>query len=432
LNFAIGKLHRRRVTFATSKAVRAPATEYVMDVVIEKPVREGWIISLISAGHFLSHFYYMALPPMFLFLKAEFNVSYVELGLAMTAYGFLGGFIQAPVGFLVDHLGPRKVLLAGLGLNVVAIFLIGFVDVYWVLVALAVFAGLGNSVFHPADYAILSGSIDDSRIGRAFSTHTFFGFLGTACAPPVMLALAALSSWRMAFVIIGSVGIVVWLIMAVRGHVLDAEPTSQKSATVDTTKAQPVGMKLLFSPSVLLFLCFFIAYGVASGGLGAFTASALINLHGLSLYWANMALTGLLFGVAGGVFIAGMIVDRSNRHGVLASCALVLSVLSVALPALFEMPGIAFVTIMTCVGLGMGAVLPPRDLMIRAMTPPGEMGKVFGFVFVGFSIGGAGAPLLFGWLLDNGEPALVFTISAVALSLALLSLLTAQRAARNL
>jgi MFS family permease len=145
-----------------------------------------------------------------------------------------------------------------------------------------------------------------------------------------------------------------------------------------------------------------------------------------------MALTGLLFGVAGGVFIAGMIVDRSNRHGVLASCALVLSVLSVALPALFEMPGIAFVTIMTCVGLGMGAVLPPRDLMIRAMTPPGEMGKVFGFVFVGFSIGGAGAPLLFGWLLDNGEPALVFSISAVALGLALLSLLTAQRAARNL
>lgn len=403
-----------------------------MDVVIEKPVREGWILSLISAGHFLSHFYYMALPPMFLFLKAEFNVSYVELGLAMTAYGFLGGFIQAPVGFLVDHLGPRKVLLAGLGLNVAAIFLIGFVDSYWILVALAVFAGLGNSVFHPADYAILSGAIDDSRIGRAFSTHTFFGFFGTACAPPVMLALAAMSSWRMAFILIGSVGIAVWLLMAVRGHVLDAETAPDESTTGDTAHTQRAGMKLLLSPSVLLFLCFFIAYGVASGGLGAFTASALINLHDLSPYWANMALTGLLFGVAGGVFIAGMIVDRSNRHGILASCALVLSVVSVILPALFEMPGIVFAGIMACVGLGMGAVLPPRDLMIRAMTPPGEMGKVFGFVFVGFSIGGAGAPLLFGWLLDNGEPALVFSISAVALGLALLSLLTAQRAARNL
>ncbi|MGY8961409.1 MAG: MFS transporter, partial [Alphaproteobacteria bacterium] len=174
-----------------------------MDAVIEQPRRHGWIIGLISAGHFLSHFYYMSLPPMFLLLKAEFGVSYIELGAAMTAYGFLGGFIQAPVGFLVDHLGPRKVLLAGLGLNAIAIMLIGFVDAYWVLVLLAVFAGIGNSVFPPADYAILSGSIDDERIGRAFSTHTFFGFFGTACAPPVMLASASLFGWRTSFIIIG-------------------------------------------------------------------------------------------------------------------------------------------------------------------------------------------------------------------------------------
>jgi MFS family permease len=189
---------------------------------------------------------------------------------------------------------------------------------------------------------------------------------------------------------------------------------------------------LLFSPPVLLFLCFFIMYGVASGGLGAFTASALINLHGLSQDWANMALTGLLFGVAAGVFLAGFIVDRSERHGVLAACALVLSTLSAVLPGVFEMPGIAFVGVMACVGLGMGAVLPPRDLMIRAMTPPGETGKVFGFIFVGFSIGGAGSPLLFGWLLDNGEPSLIFTISSVALALGLASLLAAQRLARKL
>ena len=397
-----------------------------------KPKQDGWVIGLISAGHFLSHFYYMALPPMFLFFKAEFNVSYVELGMAMTAYGFLGGFLQAPVGFLVDQLGPRKVLLAGFGLNVLAITLIGFVDVYWMLITFAVFAGLGNSVFHPADYAILSGRIDDSRIGRAFSTHTFFGFLGTACAPPVMLALAGMFGWRPAFIIIGVVGVVVWSVMAVRGHALNSENAAPSTSSRETTEPKQIGFKLLFSPPVLLFLCFFIMYGVASGGLGAFTASALINLHGLSQDWANMALTGLLFGVAAGVFLAGFIVDRSERHGVLAACALVLSTLSAVLPGVFEMPGIAFVGVMACVGLGMGAVLPPRDLMIRAMTPPGETGKVFGFVFVGFSIGGAGSPLLFGWLLDNSEPSLIFTISSVALALGLASLLAAQRLARKL
>jgi MFS transporter, FSR family, fosmidomycin resistance protein len=405
-----------------------------MDAVIDQPRRYGWVLGLISAGHFLSHFYFMALPPMFLLLKAEFGVSYVELGAAMTAYGFLGGFIQAPVGFLVDHLGPRKVLLAGLGLNAVAITLIGFVDAYWVLVMLAVFAGIGNSVFHPADYAILSGSIDEERVGRAFSTHTFFGFFGTACAPPVMLAGAALFGWRASFIIIGLAGVLVWALIAARGHMLEgaqansANPSAQnKAVSHDRT-----GFNLLLSPPVLLFLMFFVSYGVASGGLSAFTASALINLHGLSPEVANMALTGLLFGVAGGIFAAGFVVDRSNRHMLLATCALGLSLMCVGLPALLEAPGIVFVGIMSCVGFGMGAVLPPRDLMIRAISPPGDMGKVFGFVFVGFSIGGAGSPLLFGWLLDKGQPSVIFILSAVFLTLALASLLLAQRLSRNL
>ena len=57
------------------------------------------------------------------------------------------------------------------------------------LMVLAVFAGLGNSVFHPADYAILAGSIGEKRLGRAYSMHTFSGFLGGACAPVGMLGL---------------------------------------------------------------------------------------------------------------------------------------------------------------------------------------------------------------------------------------------------
>jgi len=169
--------------------------------------RERWALGLISAGHYLSHFYGLVLPPLFPLLKAEFGVSYFELGMAMTAYGLLGGFLQAPVGFLVDHLGPRRVLLSGLGLISVSVLLMGFVDAYWMLLVLAVFAGLGNSVFHPADYAILGGSIGERRLGRAYSFHTFSGFLGGACAPVVMLTLAELTDWRTALIATGAVGL---------------------------------------------------------------------------------------------------------------------------------------------------------------------------------------------------------------------------------
>jgi FSR family fosmidomycin resistance protein-like MFS transporter len=206
-----------------------------MDAVIERPRHDGWIIGLISTGHFLSHFYYLALPAMFLFLKEEFDVSYAELGLAMTAYSLLGGLVQAPVGFLVDHFGPRLVLLVGLGVNAVAVALIGFADAYWILLVLAVIAGLGNSVFHPADYSILSGSISEGLLGRAFSIHTFSGFLGGACAPLTMLAIAEFTDWRTAFIATGLVGVAVWAVMLFRSSMFVGETASTKKTAPNGT-----------------------------------------------------------------------------------------------------------------------------------------------------------------------------------------------------
>ena len=402
-----------------------------MESVAQRPRNDRRVIGLLCSGHFLSHFYFLALPPMFPLLKAEFGVSYVELGLAITAYNLLGGFAQAPVGFLVDRFGPRAMLLAGLGLNALAIMLIGFAGAYWILLVLAVFAGLGNSVFHPADYAIMSGSIREDRMGRAFSVHTFSGFFGGACAPVAMLTLASLTDWRTAFIAIGLIGLVVWALMALWGGVLIGENPAAPAQGGDRTGG-PSGMALLMTPPVLMFLGFFIAYGMASGGLSAFTVIGLIELQGLSLDLANMALTGHLFGVVGGVALGGFIVDRFRRHGVTAAIALLVAMGFVLLPALLGLRALALVAIMTIVGLGMGAVLPPRDLMIRAMTPAGQSGKVFGFVFVGYAVGASLTPLFFGWLLDQGSPALVFFLSAVFLVAALAAITVARRLAARL
>ncbi len=397
-----------------------------MEAVIERPRHDSWIIGLISTGHFLSHFYYLALPATFLFLKDEFGVSYAELGLAMTAYSLLGGLVQAPVGFMVDHFGPRRVLLVGLGLNATAVVLIGYADAYWVLLVLAVIAGLGNSVFHPADYSILSGSISEGKLGRAFSIHTFSGFLGGACAPLTMLAIAEFSDWRTAFIATGLVGVAVWAVMLLRSGMFVGETGStEKTAPNGTTDKR--GLRLLMTAPVLLFLSFFIFYGMASGGLVAFTASSLINLHGLSVDLANTALTGHLFGVVGGIFFAGFIVDRFYRHGITAAGAMILATAFVLFPLIAGLPHIALIVIMIVVGIGLGLVLPPRDLMVREMTPPGQIGKVFGFVFVGFAVGSGITPLFFGWLLDSGMPEMVFVIAAFFMAIALCSIIAARK-----
>jgi len=390
---------------------------------------ERWVVGLIGAGHFLSHFYLLALPPLFPRLKAEFGVSYIELGLAMTAYNLLGGLVQAPVGFLVDRFGPRKLLIWGLGLNALCILLMGFTDTYGLLLVLAVMAGLGNSVFHPADYAILSGSIGAERLGKAFSAHTFSGFLGGACAPVAMLALAGWSDWRTALIAVGLIGLAVWAMVVLRRDVLQGETRAEKDSDNEeptTAKPKSSALGLLLSPAVLLFLLFFILYGMAAGGLTAFTVSSLINLHGFGFEESSTALTAYLFGLVGGILLGGIIADRYKRHLLTAAVSLILAAGVVLVPAFFTLPAIAVIVVMAAVGFGMGAVLPSRDLMIRAMTPAGESGKVFGFIFVGYAIGSSLAPILFGWMLDAGRPALVF-MAASGFALASLAAVVAGR-----
>ena len=247
--------------------------------------RERTTLSLVSLGHFFSHYYALVLPPLFPFLKAEFGVSYLQLGLAMTAYGLLGGVAQAPVGFLVDRMGPCRVLLIGLGVNVLAVLFMGFATSYGVLLALAVIAGLGNSVFHPADYAILNHSVSERRLGRAFSIHTFSGFLGGACAPVSILVLVQWTSWRTALLITGVAGLIALLLMAWRKDLLLGAVSARSGGKATSTAPEPSrrGMRLLLSAPVLLFLLFFILYGMSSGGLIAFISAGLVQLHGIAL-----------------------------------------------------------------------------------------------------------------------------------------------------
>lgn len=390
---------------------------------------------MISAGHFLSHFYALVLPPLFPLLKAEFGVSYLQLGLAMTAYSLLGGVMQAPVGFLVDRIGPRRVLLVGLGLNALAVLLMGFADAYWILLVLALCAGLGNSVFHPADYAILSGSINPARLGRAFSAHTFSGFLGGACAPVAILILAQWADWRTALIAVGALGLLALAVMALLRDVLMGEgsPAQADSEGDTSTKSPPsqaTGWRLLMTPPILLYLGFFVLYGMTSGGLIAFTVSGLVDLHGLALQDANTALTAHLFGVVAGILLAGIVADRFSRHLVTVGVALMIAAGAAASVVIASGSSLILIAVMTLAGVGLGAVLPPRDLMIRAIVPTGQTGKVFGFVFVGYSIGHSVAPLLFGWFLDAGQPALVFLFAALFALAALVVVAAAHRLSR--
>src|ERR1700719_5019480 len=163
-------------------------------------------LAAISTAHWVSHFHMLVLPMLFPFLKEQLGVGYIELGFALTVFAITSGLTQAPIGYLADHIGARKILLMGLTLGGLALIMLGLHLSYPWLIASAGLLGLANSAYHPANYAILSAHMNEARMGRAFSIHTFAGFLGGAVAPAIMAALVATIGGHGALIVAGVIG----------------------------------------------------------------------------------------------------------------------------------------------------------------------------------------------------------------------------------
>src|SRR3954447_13871476 len=82
-------------------------------------------LAAISTAHWVSHFHLFVLPMLFPFLKEQLGVGYIELGFALTVFAVISGLTQAPIGYLADHIGARKVLLIGLTLGGFALIMLG-------------------------------------------------------------------------------------------------------------------------------------------------------------------------------------------------------------------------------------------------------------------------------------------------------------------
>ncbi len=396
--------------------------------------REAKLLALIGTGHFFSHFYLIVLPPLFPLLEAELGVGYAALGLLLSLPNLASMVLQIPVGFLVDRFGARRPLVIGLIVMGGAVAAAGVVPGYGALMVFAVLMGVGNSVFHPADYAILAARIEPGRLGRAFSLHTFAGNLGWAVAPAIVIFLAAWWSWQVALIITGLCGVATALVILTQGQELETPGTAQraaaKGATPAATKPAPGtpkqgGLGLLLSAPMLLLFAYMMMSSIASGGLNGFTVTALVELHAADLVTANVALTALLAASAAGVLAGGVLADRIQRHDLIISAGFIVAAGVLVIVGLISLPLAAIIVAMTVVGLARGAIQPSRDMMVRNIAPEGQVGMVFGFVTTGMNVGGALAPVFFGWLIDAGYEAWVFIFAAFAMLLALLAALAA-------
>lgn len=370
------------------------------------PASEMQTLLGISAAHLVSHIYILAIPVLLPLFKTALGVGFLELGLAITIFNVVSALTQAPMGFAVDRIGPRLVLMAGMCLGGAAFVLLALGLSYPVLILFAVLLGLANCVYHPADYAILSQSMAEARIGRAFSIHTFAGFLGSALAPPVLLGIANFFGLKAAILAAALMGPVVALVLFLLPHPAKVDAPVPKKASAPAKGFAAITAVL--NPTILSLVLFFAMLGLSGNGINNFAVSALMADKGLTLVGANAALTAYLGMSALGVLAGGFLADRTKRHGDVAALGFGLNAIFILFVALFQMPAVMVAIAMGIGGFLSGMIMPSRDMIVRKSSPPGQAGSVFGIVSTGFNIGGMIGPLLFGWIMDHAAPVWIF------------------------
>jgi FSR family fosmidomycin resistance protein-like MFS transporter len=391
-------------------------------------------LAMVSAAHFVNHFQSLVLPPLFPLLAATLGIGFIQLGLALTVASVVGVAAQLPVGYLVDRVGSRRMLVLGLCLAGSAYFGFGLALSYSSLLLAMVFIGLANSVFHPADYALLSRKIAPDRLGRAFSIHTFCGFLGNAIAPVTMITLAATMGLNFALMAAGILGLIVAVpLVLARG--IDSDFMAQHPEHAGHSPGahgagRGNGMTAILTPTILGLTGFFALMSLSGSGISNFSVVALTSAFGTSMSVASLALTAYLSAQALGVLLGGFVADLTRRHAEVAALGYAVNACIVLAIGTVGFAPVPLVAAMSCAGLLSGMIMPSRDMLVRAAAPPGAMGRTFGIVTSGFGIGGMIGPLMFGFAMDRGAPQWVFGISVILMiTVAIVALVGDRRAA---
>ena len=379
------------------------------------------VVGAVSGAHTLSHLYLLAYPPLFPILARHFDVTVAQLGLLVTAIYVPQLLLQLPIGVVVDRIGAKRVLVGGLLLTSLTIGLSGFAPTYTVLLACAFVSGIGQSVFHPADYALLDAVTEVHTEGKAFSVHTFGGYAGFAAAPAVIGGIAIAIDWRVALIAAGSLGVVYALLLAIVTPPVYARTLGERTARDTPEIGNSIREMAAYVRQwdLLAVAIFYLVTMTALVGLQSFTTVLAVDSYGFDESLANTLLTAHLAATAVGVLVGGPLADRLPYRGVIIATFL-LAAGGVAVAsglgssASFVGPLVVFVL----VGLVFGTALPSRDKLANNTGDPESTAARFGFFFTGLSLGAVISPALLGWVIDVSSAVVAFWLIGVGLVLA--------------
>jgi MFS family permease len=365
--------------------------------------QDAGVIGLVGLEHMISHFSQLLLAPLFPWLKDAFSASYAELGFLMTLFFGISCAVQTAAGFLVDRYGPRPILFGGLTLLGLAAFGFASSHSYWELASFSLLAGIGNGVFHPANYTLLNRKVSAPRLGHAYSFHGITGSLGWALAPAVLVPLTIAFSWRVALLSAGALVFGVLAVLWVNRDRLALEGAIGKQPQASTAPAGEGNLDFLRIPAVWMCFGFFFFYALVLSVIQAFAPEAARQLHDVPVALAAMCLTFYMLSSVGGMALGGFLASDPARCERVVGMAFGMAALIALLIALTPVPAAAVPALFALMGFASGIAAPSRDLLVKKSTPDNATGRVYGVVYSGLDIGQALSPLIFGVLMDHQQ-----------------------------
>jgi MFS family permease len=295
-----------------------------------------------------------------------------------------------------------------------------------------VLAGLGNSVYHPADLTILSHRVGKAWLGRGFAVHAMAGSIGYAITPAIIGPLAVATDWRFAIAAAGAVGVAYAVVLFVGRRALETAADARKAGAEAAAATAPVPfLRVLTMPVIVLAFAYFALSSFANNGLNSFGVAALTSGFGLALTGAALVVSLTQSGNVLGTIIGGFLADRTSRHHVVAMAGMAAGAALFTAAALLPVDIASRTILFMLASLSTGITQPSRDVLVRQAAPTGALGKVFGVVYSGFDLGSLVAPLVYGTMLDNHHPQLVFVAMAAAYTIAIPTVLGVSRQPRS-
>jgi len=380
--------------------------------------KDAEIISLIGLAHSISHFFHLIIAPLFPWIKVEFGLTYAELGLLMTTFYVVSSVVQSTSGLLVDRYGASPLLFIGIFFLMISAFILGLSQTYSMLLIGVSIAGIGNGVFHPVDYTMINHLVKPKNLAHAYSVHGVTGYLGWAAAPLFLLSLTALfDSWRVAEFGAGALAGIVLLVLLYRRKQLDDHVVEENQLEENASVATLAIFKL---PSMWMSWLFFYLTSFGFAGIQSFSSSALVDIYQIPISLTASSYTLFMICSALGLIAGGFVATKIPDPDRVITTAFLISGLMAVVTGLGVFPGWSVPVLFALMGFGGGMAGPARDLMVRAGTPKGASGRVFGLVYSGIDFGAASGPVLFGLFMDWKSPEIIFYSIAVLQLIAVL------------